>query len=93
MGNRADGVFCVTGSYGEIWRWLQLRRVPVLSSVSDQEINELVSHLDQVEIRPGECVYDVGDPGDCMYVVERGQVIFFSIIRVSYLFEYDARLY
>ena len=56
----------------------------MLSSVSDQEINELVSHLDQVEIRPGECVYDVGDPGDCMYVVERGQVIFFYIIRVSY---------
>tara|TARA_B100000482_G_scaffold58_1_gene65 strand:+ start:973 stop:1137 length:165 start_codon:yes stop_codon:yes gene_type:complete len=54
----------------------------VLSSVSDQEINELVSHLDEVEISPGECVYDVGDPGDCMYVVERGQVIFFSIIRV-----------
>ena len=85
-------VLFITGSYGEIWRWLQLRRVPVLSSVSDQEINELVSHLDQVEIRPGECVYDVGDPGDCMYVVERGQVIFFFIIRVSYLFEYDGRL-
>ena len=56
----------------------------MLSSVSDQEINELVSHLDKVEIRPGECVYDVGDPGDCMYVVERGQASVFSIIRVSF---------
>lgn len=47
------------GSYGEIWRWLSLRRVPVLSSVSDAEITELVSHLDELSLRPGELVYDV----------------------------------
>ena len=63
------------GSYGEIWRWLSLRRVPVLSSVSDAEITELVSHLDELSLRPGELVYDVGDVGDCMYVAERGEFL------------------
>lgn len=64
-----------TGSYGEIWRWLSLRRVPVLSTVSDAEITELVSHLDELSLRPGELVYDVGDVGDCMYVAERGEFL------------------
>jgi CRP-like cAMP-binding protein len=51
------------GEYEDIWRWLMLRRVPVLATVSDAQLSELVAVMETKTYPAGSVVYCKGDQG------------------------------
>lgn len=63
------------GEYQDIWRWLMLRRVPVLATVSDAQLSELVAVTETHTFNAGATVYQKGDLGDAMYVIEKGECV------------------
>lgn len=63
------------GEYQDIWRWLMLRRVPVLATVSDAQLSEVVAVMEAHTYPPGASIYRKGDPGETMFVIERGECV------------------
>jgi signal transduction histidine kinase len=59
-----------------------LRRLPIFTGVSDEDLNWLVQKAQPVTIRAGEFLMEEGSPGDSMYIVVDGE---FKIIKRSNL--------
>lgn len=51
-----------------------LGRIPLFAELSRTELDDVAAHLVVRHVPAGENVYEPGDPGDAMYVVESGQV-------------------
>jgi len=51
-----------------------LGRMPLFADLSRPELDDVAAHLVVRHVPAGEDVYQPGDPGDAMYVVESGQV-------------------
>lgn len=50
-----------------------MRRVPMLTSLSEEQLMSLAGKLTEQKFRPGDRIIMVGDDGDCMYIVEDGE--------------------
>jgi len=59
-----------------------LRRLPLFTGVSDEDLNWLVQKATPVTLQPGEFLMEEGSPGDSMYIVVDGE---FKIIKRSNL--------
>jgi diguanylate cyclase (GGDEF)-like protein len=51
-----------------------LRRVDILSTLSDDELKIIRKHLDEVECVPDDVVFNQGDEGHALYIVRDGNV-------------------
>lgn len=54
-----------------------LKEVPLFQFLDDTERADLAARLDLVRFKAGELVFNVGDPGDALYVVSSGEVEMF----------------
>jgi CRP-like cAMP-binding protein len=52
----------------------ELSRVDILRSLPPHEIQALVPYVLHVNLPPGEVVFEQGDPGDALYIIEQGKV-------------------
>ncbi len=56
-----------------------LKEVPLFNLLDDQERAALAEQLDFVRFNAGSTVFELGDPGDSLYVISSGQVeVFFK---------------
>src|SRR5215472_13723618 len=54
-----------------------LAEVPFFSLLDDQERATLAERLDLVRVPAGQILYNMGDPGDSLFVVRAGEVELF----------------
>jgi len=55
-----------------------LREIPLFATLSPQELEELLGQLEKVNYPPNTVIFWMDEPGDKLYVIEKGQV------RISY---------
>jgi CRP/FNR family transcriptional regulator, cyclic AMP receptor protein len=55
-----------------------LREIPLFATLSPQELEELLKHLEKESHPPNTVIFWMDEPGDKLYVIEKGQV------RISY---------
>lgn len=55
-------------------RMISLRRVPLFSELSGEDLRGVAEILEEVELPAGRDVFEKGEPGEDMYVVLEGQV-------------------
>ena len=55
-----------------------LREIPLFATLSPQELGELLEQLEKVSYPPNTVIFWMDEPGDNLYVIEKGQV------RISY---------
>jgi len=55
------------------WSFSVLRDADVFSSLSDSQILKVAAEMQQVTFPPGATLFESGDPGDCFYIIEKGQ--------------------
>src|SRR4030095_2255282 len=55
-----------------------LREIPLFTTLSPQELGELLEQLEKVSYPPNTVIFWMDEPGDNLYVIEKGQV------RISY---------
>ena len=60
------------GPIEDVWRYETLRKVPILSNLSERQLFELARRVISKEFAAGEVLFNAGDPGDSFYVVEHG---------------------
>ncbi len=53
---------------------LALRQVPVFGDLKQRELREIEKIVHRREYRPGEAIFQQGDPGLGMYIILKGQV-------------------
>ena len=46
----------------------------MFNALDEKEFNIVVDAIEEVKVKPGEPVIKEGDQGDCMYIVEVGQL-------------------
>ncbi len=51
-----------------------LKRVDILSGLKPKEINELLDHIEIIEIKKGKYLFHVGDEGHAAYIVRTGRM-------------------
>ncbi len=51
-----------------------LATLPLFAALTDRELEELARHARTTTLRPGETLFEEGDPPDAIYVVLRGDV-------------------
>lgn len=59
---------------------LFLECVPVLSGLNLENVNFIAGLSSRVSLKPGELLFSEGDPGDAVFVVERGGVDVFTVL-------------
>ncbi len=52
----------------------ELSRVDILRSLPPEEVQGIVSFVSHVHLHAGDIVFDQGDPGDALYIVDEGKV-------------------
>ncbi len=57
---------------------LLLKGVSMFSATSEDTLADVASVLEEVELRPGELVFEKGEPGKSMYIVVSGRVRIFD---------------
>jgi CRP-like cAMP-binding protein len=55
-----------------------LREIPLFATLSPQELEEMLTQLEKVNYPPNTVIFWMDEPGDKLYVIEKGQV------RISY---------
>jgi CRP-like cAMP-binding protein/Fe-S-cluster-containing hydrogenase component 2 len=79
---RESGPFNTT--MDEIYRrravWTQVRQHSLLAAVPEKDVEEVLSHAEFRVVRPGEVIYDEGDPASDLFLVRAG------FLRVARLF-------
>jgi len=60
------------GPIEDVWRYETLRKVPILSNLSERQLFELARRVKSVEFAAGDVLFRQGDSGDSFYVVEDG---------------------
>jgi HEAT repeat protein len=78
--NRNDSAPSSHGSHRmlTIEKVLLLKGVSMFSATSEDTLADVASVLEEVELRPGELVFEKGDPGKSMYIVVSGRVRVFD---------------
>jgi len=66
------------GPLTNIWRFDALRQVKVLATLSDQQLLDLADLMTERVFAKGDIIFRKGDPGDCFYVVEDGELRIFD---------------
>jgi CRP-like cAMP-binding protein len=51
-----------------------LKNVPIFSRLSDEALAEVAGALDTRQLKAGEVMFNLGDPGDELFVVQEGRV-------------------
>lgn len=51
-----------------------LNSVEIFRDLSEQDLLDIVSNARRREYAPAEIIFDMGEPGDAMYVIEKGRV-------------------
>lgn len=51
-----------------------IRKIPLFSTYTDQDIGELVDTSELASINAGELLFDQGDPGDKLYILYSGKI-------------------
>lgn len=51
-----------------------LREIPLFATLSPEETNELLKHLERNEYRPHSVIFWMDEPGDRLYIIEKGEV-------------------
>jgi len=64
----ADQSFNLTLSPG------QLRRLKVLADFTEDQLDQFVSLVEPVQVKPNRVIVKRNDPGDCMYLLLAGEV-------------------
>lgn len=59
----------------KVQRASNCRKVSCLENLTSAELNLLSHSMGVRRLKPGEVVYKAGDPGDRLYIVQRGTVI------------------
>ena len=54
-----------------------LRDVPLFQLLDDDERTALAAVLDEAQFAAGQCVFNMGDPGDAVYLIHSGEVELF----------------
>ncbi|ULQ59405.1 GGDEF domain-containing protein [Brucepastera parasyntrophica] len=57
-----------------------LGKTELFSSLDGEKIESIIAHSDFISFGAGDVIFDAGDPGDCLYIVEDGEV---SIIQTE----------
>jgi len=52
----------------------ELARFALFASLGDADRDQLANALETLELAPGEKVFDVGDPADCLLLVAEGRI-------------------
>ena len=71
------------GPIEDVWRYESLRKVAILSNLSESQLFALAARMRSVAFAPGEGVFRQGDPGDTFYVVEAGTFVVTSAVGVE----------
>jgi hypothetical protein len=90
--NRNDSTQSSDGSHRmlTIEKVLLLKGVSMFSATSEDTLADVASVLEEVDLRPGELVFEKGDPGKSMYIVVSGQVrVFDGAKTINYLGEQE----
>lgn len=51
-----------------------VRRVPIFSDLSEQQINEIMNLIEPITLQKGEYLYQAGDITSALYVVDEGRI-------------------
>jgi hypothetical protein len=90
--NRNDSTQSSKGSHRmlTIEKVLLLKGVSMFSATSEDTLADVASVLEEVDLRPGELVFEKGDPGKSMYIVISGRVrVFDGAKTINYLGEQE----
>ncbi|KAI7838861.1 hypothetical protein COHA_007362 [Chlorella ohadii] len=60
------------GPIEDVWRYETLRKVPILSNLSEQQLFQLAGCMSNREFAAGQDVFRKGEEGDTFYIVEEG---------------------
>ena len=67
-----DGTASETSGIFE--RIVMLKATPVFAEVSTHDLRVVAQELTEVCFRPGQRVFDINDPGDRFYIIEKGRI-------------------
>ncbi len=73
MTQTAEGGFTAVGmrhSADEVLR--RLSEIEILRTLPPEEVQELVSRVEQLDIPSGRCLMREGEPGDALFLIEKG---------------------
>jgi CRP-like cAMP-binding protein len=59
---------------------MNLRSVELFKDFSDQELERFTGVVEQLELSLGDMLFEEGDPGDALYIIEEGAVRIFKTI-------------
>src|SRR3970040_1464799 len=51
-----------------------LKKVPLFSSMSDEDLDRLCEMIEEVRLQPGDELFAEGDEGDKAYVIKEGEI-------------------
>src|ERR1700704_3194075 len=51
-----------------------LREIPLFATLDPDETNDLLEELERVEYRPNAVIFWMDEPGERLYIIEKGQV-------------------
>ena len=51
-----------------------LKNIPLFKDLSDKYINSIAASFNEEHFQPGKIIFEAGDKGDCLYIIERGNV-------------------
>src|SRR5258706_14651099 len=51
-----------------------LREIPLFATLNPEETNDLLKQLERQEYRPNTAIFWMDEPGDRLYIIEKGQV-------------------
>ena len=57
-----------------IERVIILKTVPIFAETPDDVLADVATILDEMEVNPGEVIFEKGDAGSCMYIIVDGEV-------------------
>jgi len=52
----------------------KIKSIPLFKKLSEQNIESISSDLNQVFFKEGDTIFEEGDLGDCLYIIEKGAV-------------------
>ena len=67
----------IIGHQSLIARLLFFKQVPLFADLTDSELTALVTDFVRREFKQGETIFQQGDPGEVLYLIESGQVRIF----------------
>ena len=51
-----------------------IKNIPLFDDLSDNDIESIAASFNEVSISSGKIIFEAGDKGDCLYIIEKGSV-------------------